>query len=164
MPRTGNYSITIEVKGDIEKKQSPISGDKTQSDTEKSSGILNKEQAQAFRKGLVAYHYGKAFTDQIISHKVSTVELRTGSKDLQDRANLMLDVSQKLVGAGESVFTGLMVGGGMGALVGLVTNLLHTAISYSQKQQVLNMQETLENRSIQTTFIRAGANGSRRQW
>ena len=164
MPGTGNYSIIIEVKGDIEKKNSPISGDKTESDTQKSAGILNKEQAKAFGKGLVAYHYGKAFTDQIISHRVSTVELRTGSKDLQDRANLMLDVSQKLVSAGESMLTGLMVGGGVGAVLGLVTNLLHTAISYSQKQQVLNMQETLENRSIQLTYIRAGANGSRRQW
>lgn len=163
MPQTGNYSITIEVGGNIE-NDSPISGDKgNKSDTEKGKGLLSKQGAKTFAKGLVAYHTLKSYTDQIVSHHVSTVELRTGSRELQERANFMLDITQKSIGIAESVLSGAMVGGIGGAAVGLLIGFAHTAISYQQKQQTLDLQETLENQTLRMNYIRAGAGGSRRQ-
>lgn len=166
MPRTGNYSITIEVSGNVS-SESPISGDKTGgSDTEKGKNIVTKDSLGGIAKKLISYHTVKSFADQVISHEVSMVELRTGSREMQERANFMLGMSQKVVSVGESMVTGALVGGPAGvavAVMGMALNIMQTAISYQQKQQTLNTERTLENQTIRMNYVRAGANGSRRQ-
>jgi hypothetical protein len=158
------YSITIEVKGGVDGKNSPISGDNGSNTTDdaKSGGFLSKGQAKDFGKALTAYHFAKSFTDQIFTHEVSMVELRTGSGELQQRANFNLEVGQKIIGGIESIAVGAAVGGLPGALLGMTTSAAHWAISYNQKVETLNTQRTLENQSIQMNYIRAGASGSRR--
>lgn len=157
-----NYSITIEVVDKTEDKN-PISGNKSKSDTETGKGILSKKGAKAWGKGLVAYHYAKSFTDQIASHEISMVELKTGSRELQERANFAYNIGQKTISATETIVTGALVGGLPGALMGLVTSLLHNALSYQQRVNTINTNKSIENVSIQMNYIRAGANGSRRQ-
>lgn len=159
------YSITIEVDSINGNSNNPIAGDEKSPDSDlaKTAGFLNKGQAKAFGKGVTAYHYAKSFTSQIISHEVSLVELRTGSRELQERANFMLNVGNKLVGATESIVVGAAVGGIVGAVAGLVTSGIHLAVSYQQAQNTINTQRNVENVSLGLTYIRAGANGSRRQ-
>lgn len=161
------YSITIEVKQEeTSENKSPIAGDKKEkedSEVFKDSGILNKEQAKAAGKVLTAYHFAKSFTDQIISHNVSMVELNTGSKELQDRANFNLQVGQKLAGMVESVTMGALVGGWVGAIAGIAVGTVSSAINYTQAQERLDKQKAIEDTSLQMNYIRAGAGGSRRQ-
>ena len=111
---------------------------------------------------MVAYHAVKSFADQIVNHRISTIELRTGSKELQERANFINNTVQKGLGVAESMFMGAAVGGLPGAIIGTVVGLAHTAISYTQAQNTINMQRTLENVSINMNTIRAGAGSSRR--
>lgn len=156
------YSITIEVDSISGNSNNPIAGDEKSPDSDlaKTAGFLNKGQAKAFGKGVTAYHYAKSFVSQIISHEVSLVELRTGSRELQERANFMLNVGNKLSGTTETVILGAAAGS---TLTGLVVSGIHLAVSYQQAQNTINTQREVENVSLGLTHIRAGANGSRRQ-
>lgn len=154
-----NYTITIKANGLVE-DESPIAGNK-KSDSENTRGLLSKEGAKAFAKGMVAYGTVKSFATQIINHEVSLVELRTGSNELQIRANFINERVQNAVGVLETAVTGALVGGGVGAIVGLALGTAHKLISYGQRQQTLDLQRSLENETIQRNYIRAGAKGYR---
>lgn len=159
-----NYTITIKTDSLSSGGKSPISGDKKGSDKDKSSGgLLSKDGAKAFGKAMVAYSTVKSFATQIVNHEVSMVQLRTGSNELQERANFTNQMIQKGVGILEGGVAGALVGGLPGFIIGTSLSFLHTMISYGQKASELNTQRTLENMSIQQNYIRAGANGSRRQ-
>lgn len=155
-----HYIITIE--GDnVQSNRSPIAGDNNQSDTAKSKGLLTKEGAKNFATFMVAYRTVKSFVNQIATHEVSMVSLRTGSNEMQERAQFTYEMIQKGIGVLEAVGTGALVGGLPGALVGLTLSAAHTVIGYAQNQDRINTQRTLENQSIQLNYIRAGARGSR---
>lgn len=115
----------------------------------------------SFAKGLVAYHTLKSFAVQQINYTVSTVGLRTGSTEMQQRATFINNVVQKGIGIAEMSVVGAVMGGLPGALAGLVLSTTHTVTSYYQKANTLNLQETLENRSLEMMRIRAGTLGSR---
>lgn len=115
----------------------------------------------SFAKGMVAYGVIKSFAVQQINYTVSTVGLRTGSTEMQQRATFINNVVQKGVGIAEMTVAGAVMGGLPGALAGLMLSTTHTIIGYAQKQNTLNLQETLENRSLEMMRIRAGTLGSR---
>lgn len=154
-----NYTITI--KYDDAQSSSPIAGANDKSDTEKGKGFLSKEGAKAFGKAMVSYGIVKSFATQVINHEVSMVELRTGSRALQERANFTNQLIQQGVSIAETTFTSAAVGGWVGAIVGFVLSLGHTLVGYAQNQEKINTERTIENQSIQMNYIRAGANGSR---
>lgn len=156
-----NYTITIKADSLSSGNKSPIAGDNKGTDKEK-SGLLSKEGAKAFGKAMVAYSTVKSFATQVINHEVSMVQLRTGSNELQQRANFANQMIQKGVGILEGGVAGALVGGLPGFIVGTGLSLLHTMISYGQKQQELDTQRTVENQSIQMNYVRAGASGSRK--
>lgn len=157
-----HYKITIKnnTGGD---NNSPIAGSNSTTDTQKSKGLLSKEAAKTYGAVMVAYGTVKSFTTQIINHEVGKVELRTGSREQQERANFINSTVQKGVGILETMAGGALLGGLPGAIIGTMLGTAHTIISYAQRQDMLNTQRSLENRSIQMNYIRAGANGSRTQ-
>ena len=155
-----NYTIIIKNSGD-KRGKSPISGDDTESSSNKGKGILTKEDAKTFAKGMVAYGMVKSFATQVVNHEVSMVELRTGSNELQGRANFINNVGQKVIGIGESIVGGAMVGGLYGAIAGAVIGIAHTALGYAQQQDKLNTERSLENITINMKSLRAGVNNSR---
>lgn len=75
-----------------------------------------------------------------------------------------MQVASEAIGFGESVLTGYAIGNVPGAIIGGVMSLGHTLLSISQKAQTINEQRSLENRSIQLNYIRAGALGSRAKY
>lgn len=158
MAENNEYTIIIKSDGGGN-SESPVAGDK--SDSGKSGGLLSKEGAKTFAKGMVAYRAVKSFVVPAINHEVSLVQLRTGSNELQERANFISDVVQKGVSAAESIAVGALVGGLPGAIVGLVASTAHTLIGYSQKQERLNLERNLENESLRRNIVRAGASNSR---
>lgn len=126
-----------------------------------SGGILTKDRARTYMQAMTAWHTIKSFATQQINHDVSLVELRTGSRDMQERANFYNQIAQKGFGILEMTATGALVGGLPGALAGLALSTAHTVIGYAQRQQTLNTQQELENRSLDMLRMRAGAQGSR---
>ena len=157
-----NYTITIKADALSGGKRKAVAGDNTQSDTEKGKGLLTKEGAKTFATVMVAYNSVKSFATQIINHEVSLVQLRTGSNELQERANLINQVAQQGVGLLEGAIAGAVVGGLPGFIVGTVLGVAHTVVGYQQKAHTINLQNRLENISIEMNYARAGANGSRR--
>lgn len=162
------YKIIIESTGGGASDSgttSAVAGSKTPSpkkSIEDTGGILSKDGAKNYLAGMVAWRTVKPYLTQVINHEVSLVELKTGSRELQDRANFVNQMVQRSVNSLEMVATGALVGGGAGALVGLATSLVHTGISYMQAQNKIELQKTLENRSLEMQVIRASSFGSRR--
>ena len=160
MANNTEYTIVIKREGGSSDKN-PVAGSNTEQDSGKSGGILSKQGAKNFAKGMVAYRTVKSFATQMINHEVSMVELRTGSNELQQRANFINEMHQKGVGILETTVTGALVGGLPGALVGLTLSTAHTLIGYSQNQQRLNEERAIENETIRRNIVRAGASNSR---
>lgn len=155
------YQIVIKNETAAQQK-SPIAADQNQSDTEKGKGLLSKSAAKTFMGGMVAYGTVKSFATQIVNHEVSMVQLRTGSKEEQDRANFTRDMVMKglsIVEAG--TMAALVTGNVLGFVAGAGIAITQQFISYSRNQDRINTQRTLENQSIQLNYIRAGARGSR---
>jgi hypothetical protein len=171
MAEDRNYTITLKIEGSTNAgASSAVAGSSTQSqkqavtsseNTIKPGLLQSAESRAAFTSSLVAWHTIKPFITQQINYQVSTVELRTGSKEMQAKANLQNEILQKGMGIIETATVGAMIGGLPGALIGLTLGTAQTFISYSQRQNTLNLQESLENRSIEMMRIRAGSLGSR---
>ena len=156
------YTLTIKAENLTADNKSPIASDgMSGAGSTESKGLLTKEGAAAFAVGFAAYKTVKSFATQVINYKVSTVSLRTGSNELQQRADFINEVAQKGLGILETTTAGALVGGLPGALVGLAIGSLHTAVGFIQNQDKINLQYELEQETIQRNIIRAGARGSR---
>ena len=138
--------------------ESPISagadiGDKTPKSASNNLGALKK---------VVSYGFAKSLVVKAVNHEVSLVELRTGSNELQQRADFINGAVQQAAGIVEMAVTGAVLGGGIvGAVVGATVGLLNTVIGIAQRQNTINMQRNVENISLQRQYVRAGARGSR---
>ncbi|MDE6618523.1 MAG: hypothetical protein K2K13_05825 [Clostridiales bacterium] len=138
-------------------KKSPIAGSGTAATdtTSNIGGGMTLQQGAA--KGLVAVNsYIKPFVDQMITQRVTTVSLRTGAQELEERMSFSLNVAQKVVGFGSSVAMGALVGGVPGAIVGGVMSLMTMGIEYSNKQEKINLQHGVENIGLRYVNTRAG--------
>ena len=167
MGEAREYSITIHIDGEVASTgtSEAVAGASTPSSTATAKASATKgattTSPAGIMKAMTAYHTLKAFAVQEINYQVSTVELRTGSKDLQEKANFTNQIIQKGISILETTAVGAVMGGLPGALAGLALSTAHTAIGYAQRQSTLNLQESLENRSIEMMRIRAGSLGSR---
>ena len=120
------------------------------------------DASQALKK-LFGYSQIKQVATQVVGFQVSTVQLRTGSHEAQQRATFGYNMAQKAVSLGESVAAGAMVGGPAGAAVALVMSLLNTVIGVSQKIEKLRIEQNLEDTSHNLSAQRATVSGSRYQ-
>ena len=157
------YEIII-TNDTTESGSKAVAGDHNGDASPKKKG---KEQeltkAQKFvAKGLVSWGKAKPFINQVVSHEINMVELRTGRREYAQQAQFMYQTISKVASIGESVATGFAVGNVTGAVIGLAVGVTHTLIGYSQKQQTINTENTLEGISLAQNRIRAGASGSRR--
>lgn len=137
--------------------ESPISagadiGDKTPKSSNNNLGALKK---------VVSYGFAKSLIVKAVNHEVSLVELRTGSNELQQRADLYNGIRQQAFGIVEMAVLGGGIGGIGGAVVGATVGLLNTVIGIAQRQDTINLQRNVENISLQRQYVRAGARGSR---
>lgn len=112
--------------------------------------------------GLVAWNTVKPWISQTVSHQINTVELRTGKKEYAERTQMTYSIVNDVLGIGESALAGYAVGNIPGAVIGAITGLGHTILGYAQKQETINIQNSLENIVLQQNRIRAGVGGSRR--
>lgn len=155
------YELLIENKTQ-RKKRSPIAGSSSEGKDNSGGGSgtggesgkgVNKDLA----KGLIALnHYIKPFTDQIINQKATTVALRTGAQEAEERLSFKIQVGQKVYGLASSMITGALIGGGVGAAVDGVMSVLTTVVSYSNQSIKLNLQRGVEDIGLRYVNSRAG--------
>lgn len=119
--------------------------------------------ASAALQNLFGYHAVKSVASQVVGHRVSTVQLRTGSHEAQERANFTYSIAQQGLGLVEGFIGGMAVGGPIGATIGVMSSLIHTAISWNQKADTLRLQRNLEENQQFMAAQRATYSGSRYQ-
>lgn len=125
-----------------------------------------KALRQAVGMGLAAYGTVRKITGTIISHNNSLIEVRTGSREQQERTSFIYNTSMGFVdsmvtGAAAGAMTGGLVGAAAGAVVGAAKQGLSMAINVAKTTDLLAKQRTLEDitRDLQTQ--RVTVNGSR---
>lgn len=152
-----NYSIVIQVDSlEQRKKRSPVAGG-NQTATQASGADNTNGNAVAAAKGFVAINSNvKPFVDKVITQRVSTVALRTGAQELEERLQFTYDVSQKIYGFASSVAVGARTGGAAGAILGAVMSLLTTTVDLAQRQQTLSLQHNVEDIGLRYMNVRAG--------
>ncbi len=150
-----DYEIVIRNETDTA-KNSPIAGTATESkenDENTSASVPSGIKGILAAKNVVA-----PFVDQVVSHEISTVDLRTGASEQQERLSFAYSVGKQVGSAALKIATGAVIGGLPGAIVGLAVSVAHTAVSHGQKAADIQMQHDLEGTGMR--FLNARAGGS----
>lgn len=148
------YVFTFKNETETGKKKNPVAGNGAE--PKEGSGSQSSSRKAAIAKGIVVYRTAKSFVDQAVTHNISTVSLRTGAEELQERLAFAREMTQKGLNIVESVAFGALVGNAAGAIIGLMTSVSHTVISYAQKAETLRLERSVENASLHNMAIRAG--------
>ena len=158
-----NYSITIKADG-LSGKVKPIAGMKSNSATEtaKKAVTANNNNNKSIGVATVALQAVKTFAVQTFRHDISMVQLRTGSNELQERANYTVSVLQRGVGTLAMAGAALARGNIALAVTSVALSAIQRVNEITNNANRINTQRVIEAESIQRNMIRAGAYGSRR--
>lgn len=109
---------------------------------------------------------GKSIIDQIVQHNNGLIEIRTGSKEQQQRVSFIYNtasgfVDSALSGAGMGFMMGGGIGAGVGALLGVAKQSISMGINYLKQADILEKQRTLEQMQQNLASQRVTISGSR---
>ena len=144
------YEIILKNETD-NASENPVAGQETET--------TNPEQVTA-AKGLVSFSAVKPYINQVIQHQINTVELRTGSSELQQRISFAYQAAGSLVSIGQSAVTGFAVGGPPGAVIGALLGIAGKALSIGLNQNTIDLQRQQESLSLGLMNLRAGGSVS----
>ena len=129
-------------------------------------GRFLAKQAGIPLTGLAAYGTVRKITDTIVSHNNSLIEVRTGSREQQERTSFIYNTATGFLDSAVSgAVAGGMIGGpagaAAGAIIGVAKQGLSMTINAAKTADLLSKQRQLENigRDLQTQ--RVTVNGSR---
>jgi hypothetical protein len=142
---------------------------KSQTKTQESGNGMGKFLARQMGvplTGIAAYATVRKITGTIISHNNSLIEVRTGSREQQERTSFIYNtatgfVDATVTGASAGAMAGGVYGAVAGAAIGVVKQGISMTINIAKTADLLAKQKTLENitRDLQTQ--RVTTNGSR---
>lgn len=154
------YEIII--KNETGQAESPIAND--QNDNTSDSEKDTEKKAKKVITGALLYRTGKALVRSQIGHEISTISLRTGQTELQQRYEFANRIAESVFDVGESIAIGAAVGSGWGAVIGAVIGIGSKLVGLAHKQDTYNLNQQLEQETLRRNNLRAGAMGSRRDW
>ena len=154
------YEIII--KNETGQAESPIAND--QNDNTSDSEKDTEKKAKKVITGALLYRTGKALVRSQIGHEISTISLRTGQTELQQRYEFANRITESVFDVGESIAIGASVGKGWGAVIGAVIGIGSKLVGLVHKQDTYNLNQQLEQETLWRNNIRAGVAGSRRDW
>ena len=154
------YEIII--KNETGQAESPIAND--QNDNTSDSEKDTEKKAKKVITGAMLYRTGKALVRSQIGHDISTISLRTGQTELQQRYEFANRIAESVFDVGESIAIGASVGRGWGAVIGAVIGIGSKLVGLVHKQDTYNLNQQLEQETLWRNNIRAGVAGSRRDW
>lgn len=152
---SGSYEIVIKNETAQEQENNPIAANGAGS---KNTDGNTSAAAPTLKAAAIMAVAGTAlrFADKIVSHRIQTVELRTGAREQQERLSFAYSVAKQAGGIIMSTAAGFAVGNVPGALIGLLTSSASVALSYAQKADTLRLQRDLEDVGLKFMNIRAG--------
>ena len=154
------YEIII--KNETAQAESPIAND--QNDNTSDSEKDTEKKAKKVISGAMLYRTGKALVRSQIGHEISTISLRTGQTELQQRYEFANQIAESVFDVGESIAIGASVGKGWGAVIGAVIGIGSKLVGLTHKQDTYNLNTQLEQETLRRNNTRAGVAGSRREW
>ena len=92
---------------------------------------------------------------------MNKVEILTGSKEYAQKINFDMQIGQRAFDIGKTVLAGALVGGGVGALAGVVLGLAKQGIDLVMRVDTYNAKRDVENETISRNLRRTGTNQSR---
>lgn len=144
-----------------EEKETPVAGENNvqrqpSAETNEKAGV-SKTAGVAF----AAVSTVESFVVPVVNHEINKVELATGSREYSQRVQFGMQVGQSVFDVGKSVAAGAFVGGGYGAIVGLVLGAARQLMNLSMNIDTFNLKRDLEAETINRNIRRAGTNRSR---
>ena len=117
-------------------------------------------------KGLLTYGAVSSIVDKVASHNHSLIEIRSGSKELQQRTTYQYNLAKSFVNSvATGAISGATVGGPGGAAVGAALAIAMQGVSfgvnYVQQTSVIAENKRAESIQRQSTIQRATVSGSR---
>ena len=154
------YEFIIKNETTRKKKNKAVAG-QTDGGSSPQQAAQSGGGKESLLAGLVAWQKVKPWVNRVASHNVNMVELRTGSRDLQQRYSFAYQIATDTANLAESVLMGFAVGNVAGAVVGGLMSVAGKIINIVQRQDEINTKQSIENVSVQMNYIRAGAGGRR---
>ena len=143
------------------KKETPVAGEHN---VQRQPSAESNEKAGGSKTAGVAFaavSTVESFVVPVVNHEINKVELATGSREYSQRVQFGMQVGQSVFDVGKSVAAGAFVGGGYGALIGLVLGGARQLMNLAMNIDTFNLKRDLEAETINRNFRRAGTNRSR---
>lgn len=140
------------------------SGASSSGSTGSGDGALTVKDAVRAAKKVVAYTGIKQIANSVISYEVSTVNLRTGAAEYQQKVQFAYSEGAQALSSVGSILMGGIMGGPVGAGIaaaGVGLSYLMKFIGWGQNAQRLETEQNLESISLNFASIRAGVSGRR---
>ena len=157
--------ITNETGGrKVAEKAGGAGGIQNNTNTENKGGETSeKATVQKAINAVFVYKQVKSVLNNHVSHEVSKVQLRTGSSDAQQKANMFYNMGNKGISIVENVVIGAKFGGGIGAAIAAVTSVINEAMDMQQTWDKYNLEKELETTKQDLAAQRTTVSGSRYQ-
>ncbi len=140
------------------------SGSSSSSGSGTGDGALSASDVVGAAKKVVAYTGIKQIANSVISYEISTVNLRTGAAEYQQRLQFAYNEGSKALSSVGAIAMGAVVGGPAGAAVaaaGVALSYIMKFIGWGQNAARLQTEQNLENISLGFASVRAGITGRR---
>lgn len=139
---------------------SPVSKPSASSSSAQDKTYMAKsaESAKNAVKSIVTYGTAAAVADKLVSYEISTVSLRTGATEYEQKLQFGYSMAKQTL---LPLAVGAATGGLPGAIIGGLWSFTMQGISWAQNAQTIDYNKTLENISIGFANTRAGVTGSR---
>lgn len=163
MNNKNKYDIYLHLDELSDNKSAVAGAGSGSTDTDDSQGGGGDRVVNKLKK-MVSFAAVKSTADRIASYKISQVTLKTGAAEYEERLSYIQTAVSQTVGAGAALVAAGMAGGPAGLAVaglGIATSAVNKLISILQKNNTLQLQESLENVSIGMARVRAGVSGRR---
>ena len=150
-------------------EKSPVAPSSTGSSTAASSGgsadaALSAQGVVRGARNILAATGIKQIADNVIAYNISTVSLRTGAAEYQQKLQFIYSESSQALSSVAAIGMGALFGGPAGAAVaavGVGLNYIMKALNWSENANTIRINENREDISIQMQNIRAGSLGRR---
>lgn len=138
--------------------RSPIAGSSSEQKQPSGAGQTDSAKWAATKSVAIAKTYITPFVKQVVSHGVSTISLRTGAEELEQRMSFTRQVGESAANAAMSGVMGFIVGNLPGAVLGVAMSAITSAVSYGFKAREIDLERQVEN--VGLSFLNSRAGGS----
>lgn len=144
-------------------------GKKNKTNSTETMGKLGKfvmQKAGVPLTGMAMYGTVRKITNEIVSHNNSLIQVKTGSREQQERQTFIYNTATgfldaAVTGAGAGFMAGGVLGAGIGALLGVTKQGLSMAINVAKTSDILAKNKQLENIQRELQTQRVTVSGSR---